>query len=507
MVLVLRSLTLGLLLFLLPTVHAAASGVLRIGVHDSPVTFGNPYLANGIPSSFVWLGTFDALTRLDSDGSLGPGLATSWKLLDANTWQFTLRQGVTFSNGEPFDASAVVSAIGWLTSQEGRRSIIGNEMRSIAGAEAVGDHTVLIKTDPPDAILPNRLNAVFIVAPKAWQELGPDVFAKTPAGTGAFKVSDWGEATGTIVMDAYADSWRPPIIEQIRMTNLPDRASRVQALLSGQIHIAGNMDIDDVAFLQSEGFVTHAYPNFGVMGIAFRLEEDRDAPLKDIRVRQAINYGVNKEAIANALMLGTTVPGGQPAGTKTFGHNPDISPYPYDPDKARTLLKDAGYDDGLKLTFALMVNRIPGDSNIYQTLADQLSQIGVEVELRPVTFATWISDYLPGTWDDDIDGFTLSWNALPYNDVIRPMEYYSCLKSIPFYCDEALTEKIVAAAGDMNRDSRQARLFDLAAEFHTRAPSLFLVEINEILAASPQVQGLRIANRVAVYEEISLEED
>jgi ABC-type transport system substrate-binding protein len=151
-----------------------------------------------------------------------------------------------------------------------------------------------------------------------------------------------------------------------------------------------------------------------------------------------------------------------------------------------------------------MVNRLPGDSNIYQTLADQLSQIGVDVELRPVTFPSWISNYLPGTWGDDIDGFTLSWNALPYNDVIRPMEYYSCLKTIPFYCDEGLTAQVVAAAGDMNSKSREMRLFDLAEEIHNRAPSLFLVEINEILAASPSVQGLRVANRVAVYEEITL---
>ena len=481
-----------------------AEGVLRYAVHDLPVTYGNPYMANGIPSSFVWLGIFDALTKLDTDGSLIPGLATSWELVDDNTWRFHLRRDVVFSNGEPFRAAAVINAIEWLTSQEGRRSIIGNEMRSIAGAVMGDEFTVLIRTDPPDAILPNRLNAMFIVAPQAWQEMGPDAFSKRPAGTGAFRVTDWGETTGTVVMEANRSSWRPPQLDRILMTNIPDRASRVQALLSGQVDIAGNMDIDDVAFLQSEGFTTHAYPNFGVMGIAFRQEESHDSPLKDIRVRQAINYGVDKQTIAEALMLGTTIPGGQPAGTRTFGHNPAVKPYPYDPDKARALLKEAGYENGLSLAFALMVNRIPGDSNIYQTLADQLSKIGVEVELRPVTFATWISNYLPGTWDDEIDGFTLSWNALPYNDVLRPMEYYSCLKAVPFYCDETLTAQVVAAAGEMDLTRREQRLFDLAQYIHDQAPSLFLVEINEILAASPRVQNLRVANRVAVYEELIL---
>lgn len=499
-----RLLSFLLLAGVISTTMARANDILRVAVHELPPTFGNPFLANGVPSSFVWLGIFDALTRLDSDGVLKPGLATSWELVDSNTWRFNLRQGVIFSNGEPFNASAVLNTIEWLVTPEGRRSIIGNEMRSIAGVEAEDDYTVLIKTDPPDAILPSRLNAVFMVAPKAWQELSPDGFAKTPVGTGAFSVSDWGETSGTVIMDAHKTSWRAPKLDRIRMTNLPDRASRVQALLSGQVDIAGNMDIDDVAFLQGEGFQTHAYPNFGVMSIAFRLEDSRDGPLKDVRVRRAVNYGVNKQAIADALMLGTTVPGGQPAGRLTFGYNPDIAPYPYDPDKARALLKEAGYENGLKLTFALMVNRLPGDSNIYQTLADQLSQIGVDVELRPVTFPSWISNYLPGTWGDDIDGFTLSWNALPYNDVIRPMEYYSCLKTIPFYCDEGLTAQVVAAAGDMNSKSREMRLFDLAEEIHNRAPSLFLVEINEILAASPSVQGLRVANRVAVYEEITL---
>ena len=485
---------------------AKAKGVLRYAVHDLPVTYGNPYMANGIPSSFVWLGMFDALTRLDTDGILIPGLATSWDLVDNNTWRFRLREDVQFTNGEPFDASAVVNAIDWLTTLEGRRSIIGNEMRSIVSADIEDETTVLIRTDPPDAILPNRLNAMFIVAPKAWQEMGPDDFGREPAGTGAFRVTDWGITTGTVVMEANRESWRPPHLDRILMTNIPDRASRVQALLSGQVHVAGNMDIDDVAFLRGEGFQTHAYPNFGVMSIAFRQEEGRDGPLNDARVRQAINYGVDKQAIADALMLGTTVPGGQPAGTRTFGYNPAVHPYPYDPDKARALLREAGYGDGLKLAFALMVNRIPGDSNIYQTLADQLSQIGVEIELRPVTFATWISYYLPGTWPDHIDGFTLSWNALPYNDVLRPMEYYSCLKAVPFYCNEDLTAQIVAAAGEIDLIQRERRLFDLAQQIHDLAPSLFLVEINEILAASTAVKNLRVANRVVVYEELTLEE-
>jgi peptide/nickel transport system substrate-binding protein len=489
------------------SVAHADDNILRYATKGLPINYGNPYRANGTPSNFIWLGIFDALTRLDPDGNLVPALATSWQNVDPNTWQFKLRQNVTFSNGEPFTSEAVVAAITWLKTDEGRRSIIGNEVRNIASAQAIDDHTVLIRTDLPDAILPNRLNAMLIVAPTAWADLGPDAYAKDPAGTGSFVVTDWGDTSGVAELIARKDSWRPPHVDGVQMTNLPDNAARIQALLAGQVDIAGNINIDDIELVDGLGFSTVNAPIFGVMSLTFRLEEDRDTPLRDIRVRQALNYAVDKQAIADALLLGVTVPGGQPAGQLTFGHNPEIEPYPYDPDKARALLSQAGYPDGFDLTFAVMIERVPGDSAIYQTVANYLSQIGVRLELQTVTFPTWINNYLPGTWNDNIDGFTLSWNALPYNDVLRPMEYFSCLKAVPFYCDQALTAKIVAAAAVMEEDLRRDRLFDLAQEFHTRAPSLFLVEMFDLFAHAPHVSNLKVANKVVMYENVRLNAD
>lgn len=486
------------------TIGASAETELRYGTKGLPISYGNPYKANGTPSNFVWLGIFDALTRLDPDGNLVPALATSWENIDPNTWSFTLRRGVTFSNGAPFTADDVAGAIDWLNTVEGRRSIIGNEVRGVTGAEVVDDHTILIRTDPPDAILPSRLNAMFIIESDAWSELGPDAYAKDPPGTGSFTVTDWGDRSGVVRMEARRDSWRPPHVDRIRMPNLPDSAARIQALMAGQIDIAGNINIDDIELVESMGFKTVSAPIFGVMSMAFRLEEGRDTPLRDVRVRQALNYAVDKQTIAAALLLGMTIPGGQPAGTKTFGHNPEIEPYPYDPDKARALLAEAGYPDGFDLTFAVMVERVPGDSAIYQTVANYLAQVGVRLELQSVTFPTWISNYLPGSWNDNIDGFTLSWNALPYNDVLRPMEYFSCLKAVPFFCDEGLTQKVIATAGTMNSLDRQARLFDLAQEFHTRAPSLFLIEMFDLFAYAPHVSGVEVANKAMVYEKIRI---
>lgn len=501
----LRRLVCGLVIGMMAgTPMAVAETELRYGTKGLPISYGNPYKANGTPSNFVWLGIFDALTRLDEDGNLVPALATSWENIDPNTWRFELRQGVTFSNGTAFTAHDVVGAIDWLNTSDGRRSIIGNEVRGVSGAEVVDDHTVLIRTDPPDAILPSRLNAMFIIESDAWSELGPDTYAKDPPGTGSFTVTDWGDRSGVVQMQARRDSWRPPHVDRIRMPNLPDNAARVQALLAGQIDIAGNINIDDIALVESLGFKTVSAPIFGVMSMAFRQDEGRDTPLKDIRVRQALNYAVDKQAIADALLLGMTIPGGQPAGTKTFGHNPEIEPYPYDPDKARALLAEAGYPNGFDLTFAVMVERVPGDSAIYQTVANYLNQVGVRLELQAVSFPTWINNYLPGTWNNNIDGFTLSWNALPYNDVLRPMEYFSCLKAVPFYCDEGMTQKVIATAATMDTDERQAKLFDLAREFHTRAPSLFLVEMFDLFAYAPHVSDVSVANKAVVYEKVKL---
>ena len=498
----------GILAFLLAVVGAshAAAFDLRYGTKGLPISHGNPFMANGSPGMFTWMAMFDGLTQLDAEGRLSPALALSWEVVAPTRWRFRLRPGVVFSNGEPFNADAVVATLAWLKTPDGARSVIGSEIRDVKGAVREDDLTVLIDTLRPDAILPRRMSAVSMVAPKAWAELGAEGFAKNPATTGSFSIKDWSGNTGRLTLTAFDQSWRPAKASRLIIVNMPDNPARVQALLSGQIDIAGNIGVDDIDTIEAAGGAVTSTPAFSVQSLAFKVEPERQTPLRDVRVRRALNYAVDKTAIVDGLFRGRMRTAGQPAARETVGHDPALSAYPFDPNKARALLAEAGYAKGFAMTLEVMVDRTPGDAAVFQTVADQLAEIGVAIKLRQVTFSTWLSRYLAGDWSADTDGFVLGWNAAPYNDVQRPMEVYSCLKANPFYCNRTITDQLIAAGEEMDLEKRETKLRALAGAYRDDAPAIFLTETFDLFGASNRVQGLTIRNRVPIYEAVTLKE-
>jgi len=475
---------------------------LRFGVSDIPRSMGNPYTENGTPSSYTWMALFDALTRLDTEGRLEPGLATDWEVVGERTWRFHLREGVRFSNGEALDAQAVVATLDWLGSPAGLRTLIGNEVRGVESAKVVDTHVVDVTTRVPDAILPQRLSAAMIVAPEAWATLGPEGFARQPVGTGPFRLVEWNDRRRRVTMAANHDSWRRPVLSGLELIALPDDAVRVQALRSGEVDLT-IVDIEDIEFLASRGFEIHHRPSMQVMALAFNTERDPPSPVRDQRVRQALNYAVNQQAIADVLLQGLVEPAGQPASRSTPGYNPEVPAYPHDPARARALLAEAGYADGLDLLIEAVDGGIPGANQIFQVVVQDLGRVGVRARLQVRPFSAWVRDYLGGTTRADI--FGLPWNAAPYNDVLRPIEYYSCAQRNAFFCEPSIMPAIQQAAGELDPEARLLLLKDLAAKIHELAPSLFLVEQITLFATHPAVTRLDIANRVPVYETLELE--
>ena len=480
----------------------AGAHELRFGVSDIPRSMGNPYTENGTPSSYTWMAMFDALTRLDTAGRLEAGLAIHWEVVGERTWRFRLREGVRFSNGEPLDAQAVVATLEWLISPAGLRTLIGNEVRGVESAVAIDSSVLEVTTRSPDAILPQRLSAAMIVAPDAWATLGPDGFAQQPVGTGPFRLAEWNNTRRRVTMVANEDSWRRPLLSGLELIALPDDAVRVQALRSGEVDLT-IVDIEDIEFLASRGFQIHHRPSMQVMALAFNTERDPPSPVRDQRVRQALNYAVNRQAIAQVLLQGLVEPAGQPASRSTPGHNVNVPAYPYDPARARELLEEAGYADGLELLIEAVDGGIPGANQIFQVVVQDLRRVGVRARLQLRPFSAWVRDYLGGTTRADI--FGLPWNAAPYNDVMRPIEYYSCAQRRAFFCEPSIMPAIHQAARELDPEARLVLLKELAVKIHDLAPSLFLVEQITLFATNAAVTQLEIANRVPVYETLVME--
>jgi peptide/nickel transport system substrate-binding protein len=473
-------------------------GQLRVGVSALPPGQGNPFSAIGSPSVYVWASIFDALTTVDKTGKVQPGLATSWKNIDPTHWSFTLRQGVTFSNGEPFNADAVVATVNYLTSKEGKATSVGGELSMLASAQATDPNTVEITTSTPNPVMPASLCVMYIPAPKAWAQLGAKGFATQPVGTGPFVANSFTQ--NSVQLTANTKSWRAPKVDKLSFTMLADQAARTQALQSKQIDLEIGVSPDQMPSLSSAGFNVVTSSPQQIMSLAFR--QTSGGPIADPMVRQALNYAVNKDAMNTSLLGGKGAAPTQGTASNTFGNNPSVKGFPYDPDKAKQLLQQAGYGSGLKLSADVVVGSFPADAQIYQSAAADLAKVGVQLTLTQITFADFLSKYLPNSWDTPM--FGLSWNGQPTLQASRPDTIFSCLQPKAFFCDPTVKDLLTKASTEFDENQRKQTLQDVATQMQANPPALLLMEQIDINAMASNVKGFSADNRTVHYENITV---
>ncbi len=500
-----RHLLLALVVAVAPATAAIAAdraGTLRIAATDVPAALGNPYKSVGGAVASVWDLLFDCLIRFDDRGGLAPALAERWENPSPKVWRFHLRAGVHFTAGGPVDAAAVVKTIGILKAHPDYA--LSSETTSIVATRAIDALTVEVETAAPDAILPRRFGLIRIVDPAVWDALGPDGFAQKPSGSGPYRVDAWGQGGGTIALVANPASWRAPkSVSRLEITILKDATTRVQALMSKQVDIALSLNPDDMDLLTAGGFKTYIGRAGQVQVWALPNLLKADSPLKDVRVRQAINYAVDKQSMSVALLNGIAAPASQGATSGTFGYNPALEPYPYDPARAKALLAEAGYPKGFSLISDVVVGLGPADTQIHQKAAADLAAVGIKVELRTTPYTARPQKFYGGQWGD-VDVFSTTWNGGLYRDVIRTAQDFACSKPNPFFCDQEITAKVQASQTMMDPVEREAALQELMALFRDRAASLYLVEYNSIVGLSARVENFATRPTGIIVEDIVL---
>jgi peptide/nickel transport system substrate-binding protein len=500
--LVLRCLLVALFLLPLPQAFAnAPADTLRLGLIGLPPSLGNPYRTTNIPSILTWGAIFDGLTRIDGQGHLMPWLAMSWEPIDQTTWRFKLRPNVTFSNGEKFDAQAVVKTVDYLIGPGAPIEGTARELQSLAGARVVDALTVDILTKYPDPILPRSLPIMYIVAPAQWQKLGPDGFAREPVGTGPYKVDRWDASRASL--SAFAGSWRAPKIPKLEIYAVPEGSSRTQGVGANQIDIALAIGPDDAQAAEAAGGKAIHWMNAAVMGVAFVTAKNVNpkSPVLDRRVRQALNYAVNKQAIIDALLYGTTTARGQPAPAVAWGHDPKIAPYPYDPAKAKALLTEAGYPNGFKMVLEATIGGGAADAAMYQQVAADLAAVGVAVEIRTIPVQTLLRNSNEGGWSGD--AFGMSYATEPSVTALRPLRVWSCLWLSPWYCNRDIQPKIDAAMREFDEAKRLAMVQEIMQFYHEDAPSIFLYDVVRFGALAQRVQKFKEENGFINFHEIT----
>lgn len=479
----------------------AAQEPLRVATANFPTSLGVPFTSVGQPSSGVWTAMFDALTVIDPDGVLTPGLALSWSNVDEKTWRFTLREGVTYHSGRPFTAETAADVIALLLSDAGRAFYVTSTINTIAEARAISATELEIVTSVPDPLIPQKMSIVYMIDPDAWAELGRDGFAAAPIGTGPFQLEDWGRTEARIQFIRHDDTWRRAKVERMEMLVIPDAFARLQALLSDQIDVVGGLSPDDLDLLDPDLFYEYAVPSLQIMAIAMRNVGNPDSPLQLPAVRSALNHAVDVQGIADAFFRGEVDRPSQGVTAGTFGFNPALSPYTYDPGLARQMLADEGYPDGFDLQMEVMADQGPGGSAMYQKVAHDLRAIGLDVTMRSVPFSNWLEKFTSGRWGE-VDAFSFVWDSGAYADASRPISLHSCNKPNPFFCDDTVMDLINAANEEMDLDLRREELQRILARSQENPPSILLVPIVPTYGVSSRITTFRARSHGIYYAEV-----
>ena len=347
------------------------------------------------------------------DFKIVPKLAESWEIVNNTTWRFHLRKGVKFHNGQPFNAEDVKYSIEQYQDPKSPRK---TEAQVIKDVVIIDPYTVQIVTEHPYPPLLINISSLLIVPSKLHKKEGAEAFGKNPIGTGPYKVTEW-VRDQRIVMEANESYWRGRVLpKRLVVRQIQNPSTRVAELVTGGVQIAKNIPLAQVkdaqasgaAVLTGKGGVMMLYP----MNVTKK-------PFDDVRVRQAMNYAVDRVGIVKILLegYGDVFSGFMP---NMFGYNAEVKPYPYDPETAKRLLKDAGYSNGLEFNWDITSGVFVKDREVAEYMANNLSKVGIKANLR-VTERTKIqTDFMNGNFEMT----SVKWNAGSEPDRYLTWTYY-----------------------------------------------------------------------------------
>jgi peptide/nickel transport system substrate-binding protein len=334
-------------------------------------------------TNFITDNIYERLTRRDQEtGEVKGWLAESYEQVDDLTWRFKLRPGISFSNGEPLNADAVVETIKYYFNPDAASRCRG-DYATIASASKVDDMTVDIRTETADPTIPSRLLKLYIIAPKWLSETSDEEAATAAVGTGPYTFANWTKGDH-ILLKANPDYWDEPkpVVDEVRVVARGEAAVRAAMVSAGEADIAINISQEQAAPLPRS--VTEQTTE----SVFLRLNTQHEV-LKDIRVRQAIAHAIDSETIMAALYPGVSSSlNGQIVRSTALGHNPDLRPYAYDPEAARQLVEEAGAT-GATLDLIVRSDLIPNVSELAEAMQGMLEEAGLKISLVPMEAAPW----------------------------------------------------------------------------------------------------------------------
>ncbi len=411
---------------LLPIMPARAQGdapPLTIGV-SAPVTSIDPHYHALTPNIALARHLFNSLTDTDARAKVIPSLADTWRLVDDRTWEFKLRPGVRFHDGTPFTAEDVGFTLDRVPRVPNSPSSFSIYTKPVTGVEVVDPLTVRLRTNAVYPLLPNDLAEVMMLSRTVHAGMATEDFnsGKAAIGTGPYKFVSF-RPGDRIELQRNEEYWgTKPAWGRVTTRILSNNAARTAALLAGDVQVIDNVPTTDAAKLRGDKRVAVSEV-LGLRIVYLALDHMRDGPspyvtgpagetldrnpLRDRRVRQALSIAVNRGAIADRVMEGAAVPAGQflPAGS--FGYVPGLDAPRWDIARAKTLLAEAGYPNGLRITLHGPNDRYVNDAAIIQAIGQMWTRAGVQTAVEPMPYTTFVGR----VGKQEFSAFLVGWSS------------------------------------------------------------------------------------------------
>ena len=480
-----------------PAAAQTPPNVLVVGQIAEPASL-DPHVATAAYDFRIAVNIYDGLVR-NKPGTLEiePALATEWTISeDGLTYTFTLREGVKFHDGSDFNAEAVKFNFDRMLDEthpfyETGPFPLSFQFSSIEEVRVIDPLTVEFTLSEPFAPFMSNLASPtgLIVSPAAVAQFGKD-YGRNPSGTGPFRFEEW-ESNARVVVSRNADYWDgAPPLEAVVFRPITDANTRVAEMLSGGIDVLLETPPDNVAtFSQDANFTVHETTGPHVWYVMLNM---KDGPFTDQRVRQAVNYAVNKESLVENVLQGTaSVSAGPIPSAFNWAYNEEVQPYPYDPERARQLLAEAGAE-GAEVTFLVteggsgMLDPVPMGTAIQADLA----AVGLNVNIETYEWNTFLAEVNPGL-EGKADMAEMAWmttdpDTLPYLTLRTAAWPDQGGFNSSYYSNEEVDRLLDQARTSTDQAERAELYRQVQAIVHEDAPWLFVAnwQQNAVTAAS-----------------------
>ncbi|HLT58547.1 MAG: glutathione ABC transporter substrate-binding protein [Limnochordales bacterium] len=433
----------------------------------------DPHTTNDQPSARVRRQIYETLIVQGEDLVLRPGLATSWTQLDELTYEFKLREGVKFHNGEPFKASDVKFTFERLLDPD-TRADAKFLLEVIDEVQVIDDYTVRIKTKAPfSPILAHLAHPVAaILNEKAVKEAGDAYGTRVAVGTGPFRFVSW-VSQSHIILARFDDYWGEKAkVSQVVIRAIPEGTVRAIELETGNVDIAYDLEPVDRMRLEFDPniklFMTES---LSANYIGFNVQKP---PFDDVRVRQAINYAIDVEPLVDVIYSGQAVQAFGPLSAQVFGAHTDLESYPYDPQKARELLAEAGYPNGFRTS--IWTNDNPLRIQIAEVVQQYLADVGIQADVEVVEWGTYLANTGAGLHDMFILGWVTVTADADYGlySLFHSSQFGSA-GNRTFYSNPRVDELLDFARSTSDQEARKAAYFEVQEILREEAPWVFLL--------------------------------